>query len=136
MDLLTTYTRLRTTSNYSATANVHKSPQHPLSLSQPAVFTSRSLSTASKSGDSSASRAQVQSSLSQVQNCLSTDVVPSLYHLSTDHVETPRFQLSLYCCVRIRCRGNVFTEPSPRNGRCLQRHRLAAGLHTTVYRFL
>jgi hypothetical protein len=27
-----------------------------------------------------------------------------------------RFQLFFYCCVRIRCRGNVFTQPLPRNG--------------------
>jgi hypothetical protein len=26
------------------------------------------------------------------------------------------FQQQLYCCVRIRCRGNVFTDPLPRNG--------------------
>jgi hypothetical protein len=31
------YTRLGSTSNYSATANPHNSPQHPLSLFQPAV---------------------------------------------------------------------------------------------------
>jgi hypothetical protein len=27
-----------------------------------------------------------------------------------------RFQHYLYCCIRIRCRGNMFTEPLPRNG--------------------
>jgi hypothetical protein len=26
------------------------------------------------------------------------------------------FQKYLYCCMRIRCCGNVFTEPLPRNG--------------------
>jgi hypothetical protein len=26
------------------------------------------------------------------------------------------FQQQLYCCVRIRCRGNAFTHPLPRNG--------------------
>jgi hypothetical protein len=48
---------LVSTSNYSATATLHKSQQHPPSFFQ-AVFTSRSLATTSKSGDSSASLAQ------------------------------------------------------------------------------
>jgi hypothetical protein len=55
MELLTTYThesQIRT-SNYNATANLHKSSQHRLRIFQPAVFTSRSLATASNSGDSS-----------------------------------------------------------------------------------
>jgi hypothetical protein len=63
--------------------------------------------------------------------------------------KTPFF----YCCARVRFRGNVFTEPllrnglhnpvviflrtcmsraSPSNGRCLQSHRLATGLYSTV----
>jgi hypothetical protein len=64
-------------SNYSATADLHNSPQHPLSLFQPAVFI-RSLATASNSGDSSASRAQILSSQPPVQNRLSTGFVPCL----------------------------------------------------------
>jgi hypothetical protein len=67
------YTRLGTSSSYSATANLHKSPQHSLSLFQPAVFTSRSLATASHSGDSS--RAQFLSSQPLVKN--STDSTES-----------------------------------------------------------
>jgi hypothetical protein len=61
LDLLTTYTtRLETTSNYSAVANLHNSQlttAHAKSFSACYVFTSRSLATASNSGDSSASRA-------------------------------------------------------------------------------
>jgi hypothetical protein len=53
------YTRLLSTSNYSATAIsiIHKAPQHPLSFSPTCCFcNSRSLSTAFNSGDSSGSR--------------------------------------------------------------------------------
>jgi hypothetical protein len=31
-----------------------------------------------------------------------------------------RFQQYLYCCKRIRCSGNVFTEPLPRNECCFR----------------
>jgi hypothetical protein len=65
------YTWLRTTSNYRATANFHSSqittaPAKPF----PAfcVFTSRPLLTASNTGDSSASSAQVLSSQPTIQN--------------------------------------------------------------------
>jgi hypothetical protein len=30
-----------------------------------------------------------------------------------------RFQQYLYCCMRVRCSGNVFTEPLPSNGSTL-----------------
>jgi hypothetical protein len=62
MNLLTTYTHdseLQTITAPPLISTIHKSPQHPLSLFQPAVFTSRSLATASNSGDLSGSRAQV-----------------------------------------------------------------------------
>jgi hypothetical protein len=65
------YTRLETTSNYSATASLHNSQittapakRFPVCC----VFTSRSMATACNSGDSSASRAQVFSSQPPVQN--------------------------------------------------------------------
>jgi hypothetical protein len=55
-------------------------------------------------------------------NQLSTEwVVPivflitPLYGRSRKH----RFHQWLYCCVRIRCRGNMLTDPLPRNSRCL-----------------
>jgi hypothetical protein len=50
---------------------LYSSPQNPLSLYQP-VFTSRSMATASNSGDSSASRAHVFPSSTLVQNYLPT----------------------------------------------------------------
>jgi hypothetical protein len=79
IDLL--YTRLVSTSNYSDTANRHNSqittaPAKPFPAC--CVFTSQSLATASNSGDSLASRAQVLSSQTSIQNSLSTDFVPSL----------------------------------------------------------
>jgi hypothetical protein len=43
-------------------STIHKSPEQPLRLFQPAVFTSRSLATASNSRNSSASNSQVHSS--------------------------------------------------------------------------
>jgi hypothetical protein len=78
MDLLTTYTQhleVQTITAPPLIPTIHKSPQHTLS-SFPAccVFTSRSQATASNSGDSSASRAQVFSSPPPVQNCVPTQV--------------------------------------------------------------
>jgi hypothetical protein len=61
---------IHTTSNYSATANLHnshitKAPGKPFSVC--CILTIRSLTTASNSGDSSASRAQAPSSQPPVQ---------------------------------------------------------------------
>jgi hypothetical protein len=67
------YTRLGSTSTYSATAklHIHKSPQHTLSpFPACCVFTSRSLATAYNSGDSSASRSQIISERQLPSNCL------------------------------------------------------------------
>jgi hypothetical protein len=67
--------QLATTSNYSPTANLH-TLQITAAAAKPSpacyVLTSRSLATASNSGDSSASRAQVLLSQSPMQNSLST----------------------------------------------------------------
>jgi hypothetical protein len=85
MDLLTTYTRLGTTSNYSTIAELHNSqittaPAKPFPACY--AFTSRSLATASNSGDSSASRAHILSLQPPVQN--STVLVIS----GMDHTKT------------------------------------------------
>jgi hypothetical protein len=42
-----------------------------------------------------------------------------------------RIQILFYCCVRVRCRNNVFTEPLPRNDRRIQiqTHRLMEGIY-------
>jgi hypothetical protein len=72
---------------------VYRSLQHSLSLFQPAVFNSRSLATASNSGDSSASRNQVLLWQPPVQNScqfppancqLSTPESESESHIATD----------------------------------------------------
>jgi hypothetical protein len=61
-------------------STIHKSPQHPLiSLPTCFFFTSRSLETASNSGDSSASRTQVLFSQPPVQN--STELTLSLVYI-------------------------------------------------------
>jgi hypothetical protein len=137
MDLLTTYTHdweLHANTVPPLSSTIYKSPTKPFPAC--CVFTSRSLATASNSGGSLASRAQVLSSQPSVQNCLTTDFVPCLWHLSADHLETHRFQQYLYCCVHIRCRGNVFTEMLPRNNRCLQSHRLATCLHAEILKWI
>jgi hypothetical protein len=132
------YTRLGTTSNYSATANLHNSqitraPVRPFPAWS--VFTSLSVATASNSGDSSASCTQVLSlqppmpnsalnsqlkySSTAELNWLSTNwVAPNLFLVTTLHGPSRkhRFQQLLYCCARICCSGNVFTDPLPRNG--------------------
>jgi hypothetical protein len=62
------YTRLGTTSNYSATANLHNLQIRAKHFPACWLFTSRFLVTASNSGDSSASHAQVLYSHTPVQN--------------------------------------------------------------------
>jgi hypothetical protein len=62
LDLLTTYTHdseLQAITAPPLISKIHKSPQHLLSFPACCVITSRSLATASNSGDSSASGAQV-----------------------------------------------------------------------------
>jgi hypothetical protein len=77
MDLSTTYTHhseLQVLTAPPLISTSHKSPQHLLSLSAAfCVFTGRSLVTASNSEGSSASRPQVLSSQSPVQNWLTTE---------------------------------------------------------------
>jgi hypothetical protein len=60
MDSLTAYTHdseLQSVTAPPLISTLYKSPQHPLSLCQPAVLTSHFLVTASDTGDFSASRA-------------------------------------------------------------------------------
>jgi hypothetical protein len=120
-------------------ATIHKSPQHPISHFQPAVFTSRSLATAYNSRDSFASSAQVLSSQPPVQNSLSNNSQLTLFMLITSRQGPRRNHSSSIvasnCCIinnLLPSNGNVFAEPLPRNGRCLQNHRLATGLYATI----
>jgi hypothetical protein len=128
------YTRLGTTSNYSATANLHNS-QIATAHSKPSpaccVFIRRSLVTAPNSGDSSVSRLQVLSSQPPMRN--RTNVVPCLY-VTSRHRPHRKHPVSnrKYCCLHIRCHGNVFTEPLPRNCRCLRSHCSATGLYAAI----
>jgi hypothetical protein len=84
MDLVITYTHdseLQVITPLSPISTLYKSQQHPLNPFQPAVFTSRSLATASNIEDSSASRAQVLLSQPHVQNScqLSTELQRHLF---------------------------------------------------------
>jgi hypothetical protein len=84
------HTQLVTTSNYSATANLHNSQITAVTTKHfqaCCVLASRSLASASSSGNSSASRTQALSSQPSVENSLSTNFVPCLKHISTDHIE-------------------------------------------------
>jgi hypothetical protein len=147
LDLLTTHAHQSEVQVITAPPlipTIHSSPQHPLSFFPACCFlTSRSLATASNSGDSSASRAQVLYSLTLVQNCLPTILLTELdchssqppLKSSTAHstikpqlssciitLQGPNiqhhFQQYLYC---IRC-CDVFTQPLPRNERLIWLH--------------
>jgi hypothetical protein len=66
-------------------STIHKSPQRPLRrVPTFCVFTSRSLATASNSGDFSVSRAEVLSSQPHRHNSL---IAPTVQFLGTDHIE-------------------------------------------------
>jgi hypothetical protein len=110
------YTRLGTTSIYSATANLHNSQITTApNKSFPAcyVFTFRSLATAPNSGDSSASRAQVLSSPTLVQNCLpavsSTELDLHLFSASLAELNCPQHStLSLnHLCTKVKVKVKV-----------------------------
>jgi hypothetical protein len=98
------YTRLGTSSNYSATANLHAlqmTTAHAKSLPACCVFTSRSLVTATNSGGSSASA--LKFSLHSLP--YKTDfVAPIVFLIIPQHEPSRkhRFQQNLYCCMRIR----------------------------------
>jgi hypothetical protein len=134
----TYHSELQLITALSTIFTLYKSPQHPLNLFPACcVFTSSSLTTASNSGDSSASRAQVLPSPTLVRNNLpdipSTELerhlsssslpernctrhslakpqlssfIPTLHGPNRKH----RFQRYHYCCLRIRCRGNMFSR--------------------------
>jgi hypothetical protein len=107
LDRSTTYTRdseLQVITAQPLIPTIHKSPKHPLSIFQPArVFTSRSLVTASSSGDSSAT--PIKSALNG----------GSLVFLITPRHGLRRQHRSFSYSNRFR--GNVFIEPFPSRGR-------------------
>jgi hypothetical protein len=108
------HTRLKTISNYSATAisTIHKSPQHLVSpFTACCVFNSHSLATAGNSGDSSASCAQVLSSQPPVQNSTFNWQLPGWRSFHTNlPVFSSQADFQLY-------RRNMFTEPLLRKSR-------------------
>jgi hypothetical protein len=112
MELLTTYTHdseLQVITAPPLISTIHRSPHQPLGLFQPAVFTSRSLATASNSGDSSASRAQVFSSQPPVQN--SAELTLSLAYNISARIT---YKTQLFCYMRIllsRCPETALVYP-------------------------
>jgi hypothetical protein len=124
-------TRLGTASNYSAIVDVHylqitAAPSKPFPAC--CVFTSRYLVTASNSVHFSASRPQVLSPQPPMQN--STELIaPSVLVITSRHRSHRKHPVST---VTLLLRAYSFTEPLPRNGRCLQSRRLATGLYARI----
>jgi hypothetical protein len=130
--LTTQYTPFGTTNTIlSLIFTLHKSPQHLLSLFQPDVFTSRSLTVASNCRDTSASRYEVPLSQQPVQNfCQLSTIAPSVlslpwraqltgcpnYFFCNSFARTTETTPGFSGCMRNRGRGNVFTEPLAGNG--------------------
>jgi hypothetical protein len=122
-------------------STLHKSTQHPLSLFQPAVLTSRSLATVPNSGDSSASCAHVLLShpprAELLSVLLSAGLGSALYSLGVDPTKNTAFNSSSIV--------GVSTDPFPRNGRlfirllhtngCTRSLCAAWGHHATISRF-
>jgi hypothetical protein len=106
------YTRLRTTRNYSAIANLHKSPQHPPSLFQPAVssravplqrFLTVILQLQALKLSLNGGSLPTASFLHNLQY-RTESATPTVFLITPLH---NRFQQYLHCYMRIRCKGNV-----------------------------
>jgi hypothetical protein len=76
------------------------------------------------------SSAESQRSTANSQLTLSTEFffINTLHGPNRKH----RSQNFFYCCLRICCRGNMFTEPLPSNGRLLLLHYSAFRRNVTV----
>jgi hypothetical protein len=138
MDLLTIYTHdseLQIIKAPPLISTIHKSPQHTLSLFQPAVssptFPWQRLLTVEIL------------QLHGLKSSLHSHPYRTLHQLTTDLLITSRHEprrntpfplLYSNCCIinnLLPSNGNVFTKPLPRNGRCLLSYRLATGLYAT-----
>jgi hypothetical protein len=143
------YTQLGTTSNYSALANIHHSQittAHAKYFPARSVFTSSCLVTASNNGYSSASALWSYlngdylpaASFPHRLPYTTDSVVPTVFIITPLHGPSRkhRFQQHLYCCMLIRRRGNVSTEPLPRNKCCFRAvrlQRLFLWLHSSCF---
>jgi hypothetical protein len=121
------YIRLGTTSNYSATFNLHNSQMttaHAKSFPACCVFTSRSLPTASNNGHSSASRSYVPSSQTSVHNWLGC---PNhlLYNSFSRSSIKQYVSVARGMCLLSRCLKTVLVYLS--SGRCI-----VTALHATI----
>jgi hypothetical protein len=151
LDLLTAYTHdseLQAITASPLIPTIHKAPQHPLNLFPIyCVFTSCSLTTASNSGDSSASRFLVH--LHSLP-CRTVVIVNSLCSLLITFRDGPRrkhrssvvafVSFAERTCLQSCCPENTvllvlrafMLRALPRNARCLHSYRLAIGPYPTV----
>jgi hypothetical protein len=118
LDSLTTSRHDSEPQAITATSLMSTIQKKPAKFFQPAVFTNRSLTTASNSDDTSASRAQVHSERRLRSICLFSSQTVILITPLHGPSRKYRVQRYLYRCMGIRCRGNVFAEPLPRNECC------------------
>jgi hypothetical protein len=119
------YIQLGTTSNYSATPDLHTlqiTTAHAKTFPACCVFNSRFLVTASNSGDSSSSCAQFIPSTFQYRTNfqLSTELIAPFLFFIIPRRGPHRQHHGLPVCLRNRCRGDVFTlfvsRSMPSNG--------------------
>jgi hypothetical protein len=157
MDLLTTYThdsQLQATTAPPLISTIHKSPQHQLSLFPPScVFISRSLVMASKSRNSTTSRAQSLSSQPPVQNSteLSTQLTsieltaPTVLVITSRHEPYRKHRSSTVAfvsvtagtclpsfCPEMGCVKPFIKKPLTQQWALIRDRYPAIGLHATV----
>jgi hypothetical protein len=124
------YRWLRTTSSYSAFANLHKSqittaPAKPFPAC--GVFTSHSLATASNSGDSSASCPQIFSSQPPVPNWTRFSSCPGYNNPTWTTQKTP-----LFPTVTLLLQRECVYRGIAQKQQLLQSYCLTAGVYATV----
>jgi hypothetical protein len=118
MDVLTTYTRDSELQEITAPPlifTIHKSPQHPLSLFQPAV----------PPPAAPRQRLLIAKILHALKSSLHRPPYRTDYKLSTlalslaynNSARTTQKTQFFYCCVLIRCRRDVFAAPLGSNDR-------------------
>jgi hypothetical protein len=139
IDLLTTYTHdseLQAVTAPPLISTIHKSPQHQLNILQPTV----SSPTVPWQRLLTVEILQLHALNSCLHGTeLTTDKAPDLSVITFRHGPHSKHSSSIVasnCCVinnLLPSNGNVFTEPLPRNGRCLQSHGLAVGLCATIW---
>jgi hypothetical protein len=135
MDLLTAYTHdseLQAITTPLLISTIQKSPQHPLSLFQSAVFTSRSLATVL-----TVEILQLDALKASVHRLpyITHTVAPAVFKITPRHGPRRNIPFPLFLHVDSLI-WIVFTEPLPRNGSsiCLSSsRRIATALHARIH---